>query len=54
MSIKEGVWPVKWKRGEWIPIYKKDDRMKDENYRPITVLSSVDKVYEILLSMQTN
>ena len=53
MSIRVGVWPANWKLGEWIPIYKKDDRMKDINYRPVTVLSSVDKVYEKLLSSQT-
>lgn len=52
-SIKENVWPENWKLGEWIPIYKKDDRTKDKNYRPVTVLSSIDKVYEKLLSVQT-
>lgn len=51
---KEGARPVNWKLGEWIPIDKKDDRMKDNNYRPVTELSSVDKVYEKLLTVQTN
>ena len=35
-----------WKRGEWSPVYKKDDRMDEKNYRPITLLTIVGKVYE--------
>ena len=34
------------------PIYKKDDKCSKENYRPITVLPCVDKVFEQLICMQ--
>lgn len=36
------------------PVYKKDDRLDEKNYRPITLLCTVDKVYEQLLSEQVN
>ena len=25
LAIEENRWPSAWKRGEWIPIYKKED-----------------------------
>ena len=50
--ISSGKWPSEWKRGEWIPAFKKDDPLDKENYRPVTVLSAVDKVFEQLISKQ--
>ena len=50
--ISSGKWPSEWKRGEWIPVFKKDDPLDKENYRPVTVLSTVDKVFEQLISKQ--
>lgn len=49
--IKKGQWPCDWKKGDWTPIYKKDDK-HEKNYRPITVLSCVNKVFERLLGNQ--
>ena len=46
------MWVTQWKRGEWVPIFKKEDRQIEKNYRPITVLPCVDKVYEKLLGQQ--
>ena len=40
------------KRGEWIPVFKNDDRQEVRNYRPVTVLPAVDKIYEKLLTKQ--
>ena len=37
---------------EWTPAFKKGDKTDRGNYRPITVLNSVDKVIESLLSKQ--
>ena len=50
--IRKGNWPSTWKMGEWIPVFKKGDKTDRGNYRPITVLNSVDKVFETLLSKQ--
>ena len=48
----QGKWPSEWKRGEWIPAFKKDDPFDKENYRPVTVLFAVHKVFEQLISKQ--
>ena len=49
---KKGQWPCDGKKGDWTPIYKKDDKHDKENYRPTTVLSCVNKVFERLLGNQ--
>ena len=52
--IDQGKWPEEWKRGIWIPAYKKDDPTDVKNYRPITLLCTVDKIFEQLLTKQIN
>ena len=37
-----------------IPIFKKDDPFEKENYRPISLLPSLSKVYEKLIYQQLN
>ena len=37
-----------------IPIFKKDDPFEKANYRPISLLPSLSKVYEILIYQQLN
>ena len=54
-ATRNGEWIAKLKRGEWTPVHKKDDKLDkqwDINYRPITVLPCVNKVYEVLLGQQ--
>ena len=51
-SIDSGIWPDAWKKGEWCPVFKNEDPLNEMNYRPVTLLSTVDKVYEQLLSGQ--
>ena len=43
-------WPSNWKRGEWTPIFKKEDPQDSRNYI-ITILPVV-KVFEKLISDQ--
>ena len=50
--IENSNWPAIWKRGELTPMIKKGDKHNVENYRPITTLSIIDKVFESLLSKQ--
>ena len=52
LSITEGNYPSCWKRGEWVPAFKKNDRNDKSNYRPITVLNTVNKIFEQQLSRQ--
>ena len=50
--IAEGFWPTKWKIGEWTPVFKKGDKQAKQNYRPITLLPLLGKVFEHLLCKQ--
>ena len=45
-SLCRGIFPTKLKIAKVIPFYKKDDRAIFGNYRPISLLSSVSKVFE--------
>ncbi|KAK3744231.1 hypothetical protein QZH41_004610 [Actinostola sp. cb2023] len=50
--IKINCWPSQWKKGIWVPVFKKDNHLDVKNYRPITLLSAIDKVFEQLISHQ--
>ena len=50
--IIEGKWPQSWKKGEWVPVFKRDDPLLKENYRPVTVLPAVDKLFEKIVAKQ--
>ena len=41
--------PRQWKEGIVVPIYKKGDRLSPSNYRGITLLSCVGKLYSRIL-----
>jgi hypothetical protein len=42
----EGVFPDRLKYAEIIPIYKKGDKKDISNYRPISILTSFNKIFE--------
>ena len=42
------------KKAEIIPVYKKDDHLKKENYRPVSLLYHVSKIFERLIYKQIN
>ena len=42
-------YPKAWKKANVIPIHKKDSKQCKENYRPISLLSCVGKVMEIII-----
>ena len=44
--ISKGLFPNKLKVAKVTPVYKKDDIHKLDNYRPVSVLSSISKVFE--------
>ena len=50
--IESGKWPLNWKKGEWTPAFKKGNKQDIKNYRPITVLPLLGKVFEQLVSRQ--
>ena len=47
MSLQEGLFPDELKIANVIPLYKCDDLF--DNYRPVSVLPSVSKVFEIIM-----
>ena len=51
-SLKTGIFPNKLKLGKVIPVHKKDDIHQMENYRPISLLPSISKVFEKVVHHQ--
>ncbi|MDE1816823.1 MAG: reverse transcriptase family protein, partial [Thaumarchaeota archaeon] len=49
ISIRTNKIPDEWKHASVVPIYKSGDRRKRENYRPVSLTSTVCKVLEQLV-----
>ena len=43
--FKKEVWPTRWQRGIVFPLHKEGNRLDPGNYRPITLLSVVGKLF---------
>ena len=48
--ISRGVFPEVMKCAELNPIYKKKDNLIEDNYRPVSVLTALSKIYESSLN----
>ena len=49
LSFSTGIFPTILKTAKVIPIHKKDSRLEVSNYRPISLLSNIDKIFEKLM-----
>ena len=49
LSLLEGVFPNELKIANVLPLYKADDDMLFNNYRPVSVLSVLSKVFERIM-----
>ena len=54
LAITECEFSDKLKKSEVIPLFKKQDPLKKENYRPVSLLQHVLKVFERILYVQIN
>ena len=52
LSVRSGVFPVDWKLAKVSPIYKTGERIDPNNYRPISVLSTIARIYEKVMYEQ--
>ena len=48
--LSKGVYPKKWKTGYIKPIYKAEDPLQPSNYRGITIMSCVSKLFNSILN----
>lgn len=51
-SLNECVFPSVWKKAQVVPIHKKGSRSLIDNYRPISILNCISKVFEKLVYKQ--
>ena len=49
-SLNQGTIPNDWKTANVVPIYKKGDRLRPENYRPISLTSITCKMLEHIVT----
>jgi len=52
LSINQGIFPSKLKTARVVPIFKSGDMELTNNYRPISLLSSISKILEKVVSVQ--
>ena len=45
-SLFSKVFPSSLKKADITPVYKKDEKFLKNNYRPVSILPSVSKIYE--------
>jgi hypothetical protein len=48
-SINQGILPTDWKTANVVPIFKKGNKSKAENYRPVSLTSEVSKMMEHII-----
>ena len=49
LSFSSGIFPDKLKIAKILPVFKKGSKLECSNYRPISLLSNLDKVIEKLM-----
>ena len=51
-SLNESKTPSEWKKAKIVPIFKKGDRTKPTNYRPVSLTAVVSKMLEHIVVAQ--
>ena len=47
--LRTGTFPLEWKKGNVVPIFKKGDKHIYKNYRPVSLLPILGKILERLV-----
>ena len=50
--IANGIFPTSLKNADITPTFKKIDRLHKVNYRPVSILPTLSKIYEKILYQQ--
>ena len=53
-TLTTGIFPDKLKIAKVVPIFKKDSKKEFQNYRPISVLPVISKIFESIIHDQLN
>ena len=49
LSLNQAYFPLSWKRSNICPVFKKSNRQIKSNYRPISLLCNVSRVFERIM-----
>ena len=53
MCLRNGRFPLEWKKVNVVPIHKKHDKQTIKNYRPVSLLPTCGKIFQHLLYYDT-
>ena len=48
-AVSDCEFPTSFKKATVLPIYKKDSRLEEKNYRPINILLNLSEIYERIM-----
>ena len=54
LSVTTGVFPTNFKNAKIVPVDKKESKLDFSNYRSISLLSNLDKIFEKLMQNRLN
>ena len=50
--VRTQTWPTLWKTARVTPVHKKNEKCNPKNYRPVSLLSVISKIFEKIIAKQ--